>query len=191
MPSKLNAISTGTPSLKFTAAGDGALEIQNDGNTAISIANTGIATFTTFPKTTTPNFLAYRSGTEQSVTTATSTKVQLNAVTHDIGGYFNTTNNRYTPLIAGYYQFNAAVYAVGTNLTQCQARIHINGSVNEIVGNYVVSAAQGTLIATSNYLSYMNGTTDYVELYTYIVGTSPRVAVTLMTHLSGFLVHRT
>lgn len=42
MPSKLNAISTGTPSLKFTAAGDGALEIQNDGNTAISIANTGI-----------------------------------------------------------------------------------------------------------------------------------------------------
>jgi hypothetical protein len=46
MPSKLNAISTGTPSLKFTAAGDGALEIQNDGNTAISISNTGISTFT-------------------------------------------------------------------------------------------------------------------------------------------------
>lgn len=45
MPSKLNAISTGTPSLKFTAAGDGALEIQNDGNTAISISNTGVATF--------------------------------------------------------------------------------------------------------------------------------------------------
>lgn len=44
MPSKLNAISTGTPSLKFTAAGDGALEIQNDGNTAITVAANGNVT---------------------------------------------------------------------------------------------------------------------------------------------------
>jgi hypothetical protein len=41
MPSKLNAITTGTPRLKFIAEADGGLEIQNNGNTAISIANTG------------------------------------------------------------------------------------------------------------------------------------------------------
>jgi hypothetical protein len=44
MPSKLNSVSTGTPSLKFTAAGDGALEIQNDGNTAITVAANGNVT---------------------------------------------------------------------------------------------------------------------------------------------------
>ncbi len=45
MPSKLNAITTGTPRLKFVAEADGGLEIQNDGNTAISITSSGQASF--------------------------------------------------------------------------------------------------------------------------------------------------
>lgn len=191
MPSKLDIVTTPTPGLRFTAAGDGTLEIQNDGTTAMTVSAAGVTTFANQPVVPVPNFLAYRSGTEQSVTTAVATKVQLNATTHDFGNYFNTTNNRYTPLIPGYYQFNGSVYAAGTNLTQAQARLHFNGSVNEVAGNYLVSSAQGVLIGTVSYLSYMNGSTDYVELYTYIVGTSPRVAVTLMTNLSGFLIRAT
>ena len=55
----------------------------------------------------TPAFKAFRSAADgdgqQAISDNTLTKIQFDEVAYDIGGYFDTSNNRYLPLIAGYY----------------------------------------------------------------------------------------
>jgi len=109
----------------------------------------------------------------QTVTTATATKVSLNTVRWDTGGYFNTTTNRFTPLVAGYYQVNFGIGASGaTTMTNYYASLYKGGAedarpnqVKLTTGVFGTSAAGGSTIVA------MNGTTDYIELYGYIEGT--------------------
>jgi hypothetical protein len=156
--------------------------IQNTlGTEAMTISESGV------PLLNVPAFVAYRSSTEQSVSSGAVTKVQLNATSFDTHGWFNTSSNQYIPQIAGYYQFNGSVYVVGTNLTRVQANLNF-GSGNEIAGPIFVGTATTGMINIVSHLIYMNGTTNYVQLDTYAVGTSPRVAVSMQTNLSGFLV---
>jgi hypothetical protein len=171
MPSKLNAISTGTPSLKFTAAGDGALEIQNDGNTAITISNTGISTFASQPVVPVPAFRARASG-DQSITSTTVTTVNLPTVDYDTNSWFdNTTNYRYTPQIPGYYFFRGLVWCDGTNMTTQAVYVSKNGDrYSGCIYRLSTSSPMGIEVSTT---AYMNGSTDYVELQGFVTGTSP------------------
>jgi hypothetical protein len=121
-----------------------------------------------------PAFRAFRNTSTQSVTGDTWTKVQLNGETFDTASCFDsTTNFRFTPNVAGYY-----------NLTG-----KLNGEAQESIGIYVWSAIykngaeaslgtkgsapqdEGTSIVSD--LIYLNGTTDYVELYGYIRAGTP------------------
>lgn len=53
-----------------------------------------------------PAFSAYRGGPNQALTTGTYTKVQLNIEEFDTNNNFDSsTNYRFTPTVAGYYQF--------------------------------------------------------------------------------------
>ena len=61
--------------------------------------------FTSPPKIeTNPSFRAFLSA-NQAVAHGTFTKVNLDLVAHDIGGFYDTSNNRYQPTIPGYYRF--------------------------------------------------------------------------------------
>ena len=114
-----------------------------------------------------PAFSAYRTGTQSGFASATYTKVQIQTEVFDTNSnYDNATNYRFTPTIAGYYQINAAVVATGTGLAYTQAIIYKNGSPYA-QGGYVTttSTEAGSSIAS---LVYMNGSTDYVELYAYV-----------------------
>lgn len=192
MPSKLNAISTGTPSLKFTAAGDGALEIQNDGNTAISISPAGIATFTQPPLTAVPTFRG-ESTAAQNLTSEVFTKVNINNVStvncFDTNNWFNTSNNRYIPQIAGYYQFKGVIYTNGTSQTFQVATIYKNGT-RYGAGTFLRISVSGTQFIPVVELVYMNGITDYVELFGLISGTSPQFnfSAPFASSFEGFLV---
>jgi len=132
-----------------------------------------------------PAFSAYL-GNNQSVTSGAVTKVTLNAEIFDTNNAFDsTTNYRFIPQIAGYYQVNAVVRISGTALTEAQAIIYKNGS-GYCNGGYNVYAAQSTIFCTVSTLVYLNGSTDYLELYCYTVGTSPIFQFVSISNTAAF-----
>jgi hypothetical protein len=109
-----------------------------------------------------PSFSAVSNAT-QSISAATNTKVTLQVENWDTAGNF--ASSRFTPTTAGYYQINAGVsYEVGSNNT-VRVNIYKNGSQ---VG---LGFSAGFSLANpgAQYVSvvYLNGSTDYVELYAW------------------------
>lgn len=117
-----------------------------------------------------PAFSVYRGGSNQSITSTTNTKVQLNTEEFDTANCFDsTTNYRFTPNVAGYYQISGQVEVDGTSVTRVNCSIWKNGSQYKISNDGVMTAAYRAVVSC---LVYLNGSTDYVELYGYGVGTS-------------------
>jgi hypothetical protein len=110
-----------------------------------------------------PAFSAYQSSA-QTLSNTTWTKIQFQTKEFDTANCFDaTTNYRFTPTVAGYYQVNGG-FVVASSGTQMNSRIYKNGT----------SAKSGTTAAsqygsTVSALIYLNGSTDYVELYGYVV----------------------
>jgi len=105
-----------------------------------------------------PAFSAYQS-TAQSMVTNTVTKVQLQTEEFDTANAFdNATNYRFTPLVAGYYQINGRMATAGN--AEVLAFIYKNGT-----GYKVSSSAVSGSGANVSSIVYLNGSTDYVELY--------------------------
>jgi hypothetical protein len=132
----------------------------------------------TVASTAAPAFSAYRQST-QSVTSNVFTKIALNTENFDTNNNFDsTTNYRFTPTVAGYYQFNALLSLTGTVTTQqFTGVISKNGSTSlqrhfDLNPSATLSA-NAIINITASELYYMNGSTDYVELYVYYyLGTS-------------------
>jgi hypothetical protein len=117
----------------------------------------------------------------QTVVAATPTKCALSSEEFDTNTCFdNVTNYRFTPTVAGYYQINA-VLSVAAGVTTLLAYIYKNGAVYSQGSRADVASARFNSFATA--LIYMNGTTDYIELFGY---TSSTIFAT-GTRLSGFL----
>jgi hypothetical protein len=108
-----------------------------------------------------PAFSAYQSSA-QSLTANTITKLQYQTEEFDTANCFDsTTNYRFTPTVAGYYQVNGA-YVASTNRTYNVLYVYKNGSNYKMgqAGNN--TSGLGTSVSV---LVYLNGSTDYVELY--------------------------
>ena len=128
-----------------------------------------------------PAFSAY-SNTLQTITTGVFTKVQINTKVFDTAtAYDATTNYRFTPLVAGYYQINGGVQ-------------YASAGTNQLVMIYKNSAEfyrgfQGSAVnMTVSGLVYMNGSTDYLELYTYATGGGTLQVASPYTYFNGSLV---
>jgi hypothetical protein len=138
-----------------------------------------------------PAFKAYLPTTNQAVTSGVSTKVALSAESYDRSGAFDsTTNYRFTPAIAGWYQINGSVYASAnvTTITETYCEIKKNGT-RDTLGNIYSGPAISQFSSGVSDLIYMNGTTDYLELYATITGTSPVIVWgSVNSFLSGYLV---
>ena len=135
-----------------------------------------------------PAFSAYRGTSNQSITASTNTKVQLNTEEFDTASAFDpTTNYRFTPQIAGYYQISGQIEVDGTAITRCFCAIYKNGSVNKFGNDGVQTGAYRTVVSA---LIYLNGSTDYIELYGWANGTSPVFynGNGTSTYLTGVLV---
>ena len=134
-----------------------------------------------------PAFSVYLSA-NQSISSTTATKIAFNTEQFDTDNCFDsTTNYRFTPNVAGYYQFNGLCVNSGTSITNNWFRLYKNGTAYSSGLGGGVSSGYLTL----NDLVYLNGTTDYVEFYGLITATSPvfigSTAPTL-TKVSGALV---
>jgi len=133
-----------------------------------------------------PAFSAY-SNTNQTITGSTFTKVTLG--TEDFDTNSNFASSRFTPTVAGYYQVNGKVDAQASvgGVTRCILSIYRNGS--EFKRGYDTFGTTAFTSVVSDII-YMNGSTDYVELYTYITaGTTAIInAGQPLTYFSGCLV---
>ena len=118
-----------------------------------------------------PAFSAYASAS-QTVTSATATKVAINTENFDTNSNFDTSTYRFTPTVAGYYQVNASLRGIGaTTFTSLATYIYKNGS------EYMRQSLNATLTANAasnvsiSDVIYMNGSSDYIELYGNVNGT--------------------
>jgi hypothetical protein len=137
-----------------------------------------------------PAFSAYLNST-QSVSTFTFTKIQFGTEEFDTNSnYDSSTNYRFTPTVAGYYQVNATLGTSGTINTQyAQVLIYKNGSSFKR-GSIIITAGTGNLASSASALIYCNGTTDYLEAYGNMngAGTTTFVAGADTTYFQASLV---
>jgi hypothetical protein len=101
-------------------------------------------------------------------------KVDLDFAIENFNGWFSTITNRYTPALAGWYIVNAqvAVSADAASPIAARAAIYFNGALHN-AGATVEGAGvfTDTLVAEVSDAIYLNGTTDYIELWSYVDGT--------------------
>lgn len=136
-----------------------------------------------------PAFSAYAS-TTQSITSNVSTKVAIDTEIFDTNSCFDTANYRFTPTVAGYYQVNGHIRlsANATTITQAVANITKNGvGVGAAsVDNFAATVITSYVARSVNTIVYLNGSTDYIELYGSITGTSPQFLAGSATATSSF-----
>ena len=154
-------------SLTPNASGTGNFTIaspnSNTDRTLTLPDNTGtiITTASTFGGTG-PAFSAYTT-TTQALTGAVTTKVNFDGEVFDTNSNF--ASSRFTPTVAGYYQLTTSLVYNAATFTDLY--IYKNGSVYQaIFGNY----SSSTYYAAGTGLIYLNGTTDYAEIYVYSSG---------------------
>ena len=118
----------------------------------------------------------------QSITGSVTTKVTFDTEEFDTNNNF--ASSTFTPTVAGYYQLNVNLN-FGTTGTG-QVNIFKNGSVllNGIAVTY--NASVGGCMPLSC-MVYMNGSTDYIEVYAYITATVTINSGAVNTQFSGFL----
>lgn len=104
-----------------------------------------------------------------ATTPATTTnwrKCLLDSKIFDPYGYFDTTNNRFLPKIAGYYRVSGTVYFSG-NPGEAAVTLYKNGIQRSGELFDVFSAPTTLSVLGGGDLIYLNGSTDYVELWAY------------------------
>jgi len=185
-----------------TADNTGQLQLQSAGNTIATISSTGLTMNSgniIQASGAAPAFAAYWGGADQSISSSTWTKVTLSSELFDTANAFDsTTNYRFTPQVAGYYQINTSIRVIGNNANNKVLGIYKNGSILYTMDTY--SPPTVTYISSYNPISmsvliYLNGSSDYIELYGYSNGTGTGFAGGLggvntapwITQMCGFL----
>jgi hypothetical protein len=123
-----------------------------------------------------PAFSAYRSGSDQSFSATTWTKLQFNNEYLDTNNCYDTTNYRFTPNVAGYYLFTLTpLIGASSSLTEIYIQFYKNGAgINQYALCSLTSGTFNTFTPSVQTIVYMNGSSDYMEAYAYVGGTSPR-----------------
>ena len=165
--------------IQGNASGTGTLTVAapstNTNRTLTLPDNTGtlISTGSTFAGTG-PAFSATMSG-NQSVTASTYTQVQFSSEDFDTASCYNNTGATvggipaysFLPNVAGYYQISASVYP-NTTVTGINCAIYKNNSIFRVNGGTTVSSELSVLM-------YLNGSTDYISIFGFLVGTTPAI----------------
>ena len=170
MASSINASTSGAGGVITTADNTGTLQLQSGGTTIATISSTGLQ-----QNVGAPAFSAYGNIT-QTISNNTATKISFNLEEFDTNNnYDSTTNYRFTPTVAGYYQVNLACRYESTTAITSNGEILIqlrkNGSAYKRGWNSngqltsIMSTSGGTtyIIAQCNAIVYLNGSTDYIE----------------------------
>jgi len=123
----------------------------------LPLANGGTAT------TGAPAFSVYN-GSNFTVATGNWVKVPFNTEVFDTNNNFNTSTNRFTPTVAGYYQVNTRVVSSGYTTDQTILAFWKNGSEFQRLMQ-IPNSTQSSICPMGSALISMNGSTDYLEVY--------------------------
>jgi len=155
-----------TTGLTLTSDLSGVLQLQQNG---VAMAPVSVA----------PAFGAY-ANTSTTVTSGGYTKINYNYEDFDTNS--NYSSSRFTPTVAGYYQISAGI-GINTTPTSIYCIIYKNGTA--WIGNYTSAT---TLAVTISALVYLNGSTDYVEIYGSVGSTQGTYNDRTQTFFTGGLV---
>jgi hypothetical protein len=160
-----NGIANGAVVSADIASGAVALATQVSGTLPVANGGTGMTSGG-------PAFSVYKT-TDQSVSSATWTKLTFT------GEIFDTNNNfassTFTPTVAGYYQFNWNIEIYATSCTRMAVALYKNGTSSHYSGFWTMPSGTWDNEICAGAVIYMNGSTDYVEIYALITGTSPTI----------------
>jgi hypothetical protein len=138
------------------------------------------------PTAAAPAFSAYLSA-NQTMSVNTWTKVTLNTEIFDTNSNFDsTTNYRFTPTIAGYYQISWCVFNSGSAFNG-YSQLYKNGTGVAYGGTSQPSGGVTSQLSAGSFLVSMNGTTDYLELYSY-AGVTLIGGGSTVTYMTGAFV---
>jgi len=175
----INTTTTGVLGSTFFGDGTGSLTIQQNGVTLNTI-------------TSAPAFRAKKTAS-QNITGATFTKLTFDTADFNVGNCYDTSTSRFTPTVAGYYNISAGIgtEGPGSTISRIIIMLYKNGASSGSYLNDIQwasgSTSQGYVFNGSD-LTYLNGTSDYIEVYTYI-GWSGNQAIAGLgnTRFSAFL----
>jgi hypothetical protein len=134
-----------------------------------------------------PAFSAYASA---ATTLTQNSFVKVLFATEAFDTNSNFASSRFTPTVAGYYHITGTIAADVTGVPAVLlASIFLNNSRFKDGSFSAINNAQGGWSTTSSVI-YLNGSTDYVELYAYIGGITSITtqASQNATHFSGALI---
>ena len=131
-----------------------------------------------------PAFSAY-SNTDQTISSSTHTKITFGSEEFDTNSNF--ASSRFTPTVSGYYQVSGA-FNFGESIAATRAIITIykNGAAAKRGADINATGH----VVTCSALVYLNGSTDYVELFAFIAATTPIIATSgvVLTFFQAVLV---
>ena len=130
-----------------------------------------------------PTFSYYQSVQQTIPSSLTATKITFTSNDFDTtGGMF--ASSRFTPTIAGYYQINGGV-TINT-ATWLQVVLYKNGTAFKGFLNTYNTTINGGF---GSALVYLNGSTDYVEIYCSVGASSVSISNTLVnTYFQGSMI---
>jgi len=176
----LNA--TTSNGMTMTPDNSGAVQFQSNGTNTVGITAAGSLTIPSGQSlligsnqaTNGPAFSCYPNA-QQTISNATFTLVANQVKDYDTNTCYNNTGSTVTlnglsvpayafcPNVAGYYMFTGAVQY--GSITGILVQLYKNGGAYQKRGSYTGSGTSaGTSVAA---MFYLNGTGDYVQLYTY------------------------
>lgn len=136
-------------------------------------------------------FSVYRA-TDQNISSDVLTKIQFATEEIDKNSDFDSTvNYRFQPAIAGYYAVSwraSCGHTGGADITRFLTVLCQNGGTVRYGRDYS-GAGLASMDSNGSSLIYMNGSTDYLEVYTYATAGSPYIyGNSALTYFNGVLV---
>jgi hypothetical protein len=128
-----------------------------------------------------PAFAVY-ANTQTTTSASTYTKIAFKFKELDSTNSFDSvTNYRYQPKLAGWYQINGSVGWIASQ-TETYTVIVKNGTIYRWGTD---SAGYGTNVSA---MIYLNGSTDYIELFVVTAGSTLNVTGASATYFQGFWI---
>jgi len=125
-----------------------------------SALSSSFATTSSYALTTVPRTVIYRYGTTSVVNPGSYayTIIKYDTAVTDSTGWYDNTNGRFTPTVAGWYQVSAG------------ARVYSSGGEGYLAlrknGTDIMSSGGGNAVnSVLSLLVYFNGSSDYIQLY--------------------------
>jgi len=113
------------------------------------------------------------------------TKLTCTAEEYDIGSSYDTALSRFQPTKAGYYCFGGG-YQAGTVASDLRLAVYKNGVFSKIVGTSVTGSNSNWSYGTAAF--YLNGTTDYLELFVWSTAANTTNPTQSSTYIQGHLI---